>query len=174
MLVRKLRLQRGWSQEHLAELVGVTPRTIQRIERGYRPGLETAKALASVFEVDVSIFTTAEELPMQTNEQAREMPSLTEEEERAMEYVKGIKEFYFHLGFYVVFVVLYGLVWSGTLMFSPPPNKAFAVNFLLWGAFGWGVGLLFHGLVAFEKIGRRWPGADWERKAIEKRLGRKL
>lgn len=47
MLVRKLRLQRGWSQEHLAELVGVSVRTIQRIERGYSPGLETSKALAS-------------------------------------------------------------------------------------------------------------------------------
>jgi len=34
MLVRKLRLQRGWSQEHLAELVGVSVRTVQRIERG--------------------------------------------------------------------------------------------------------------------------------------------
>lgn len=60
MLVRKLRLQRGWSQEHLAELVGVSVRTIQRIERGYSPGLETSKALASVFEVDVSTFTSEE------------------------------------------------------------------------------------------------------------------
>ncbi len=174
MLVRKLRLQRGWSQEHLAELAGVTPRTIQRIERGYKPGLETAKALASVFEVDVSTFTTAEELPMHTNEQAHETPSLTEEEEGAMEYVKGVKEFYFHLAFFVVFVVVYGVVWSGTIFLVPTGARGFSVSFMLWGAFGWAVGLLFHGLVAFEKIGRRWPGADWERKAIEKRLGRKL
>lgn len=173
MLVRKLRLQRGWSQEHLAELVGVTPRTIQRLEQGYKPGLETAKALASVFEVDVSTFIT-EDLPMQSNENLNETPSLAGDEEAAMKYVKGIKEFYAHLGFFVLFVVVYGLAWGGVATFAPGPDRVFAINFLVWGALGWGVGLLFHGLVAFEVIGRQWPGADWERKAIEKRLGRKL
>lgn len=34
MIIRKLRLQRGWSQEQLAELTGLSTRTIQRIERG--------------------------------------------------------------------------------------------------------------------------------------------
>ena len=34
MIVRKLRLQRGWSQEQLAEMSGLSTRTIQRIERG--------------------------------------------------------------------------------------------------------------------------------------------
>ncbi len=33
-LVQKLRLQRGWSQEQLAELSGLSVRTIQRLERG--------------------------------------------------------------------------------------------------------------------------------------------
>jgi transcriptional regulator with XRE-family HTH domain len=31
MLVQKLRLQRGWSQQQLAELSGLKVRTIQRI-----------------------------------------------------------------------------------------------------------------------------------------------
>ena len=57
MIVRKLRLRNGWSQDQLAELTGVTVRTIQRIERGHKPSLETAKALAAVFEVDHSTFT---------------------------------------------------------------------------------------------------------------------
>ena len=56
MIVRKLRLRRGWSQDQLAEFTGVTVRTIQRIERGHKPSLETAKALAAVFEVDCSTF----------------------------------------------------------------------------------------------------------------------
>ena len=34
MLVQKLRLQRGWSQEQLAVVSGLSVRTIQRIERG--------------------------------------------------------------------------------------------------------------------------------------------
>jgi transcriptional regulator with XRE-family HTH domain len=37
MLIQKLRLQRGWSQEQLAELSGLSVRTIQRLERGQQP-----------------------------------------------------------------------------------------------------------------------------------------
>ena len=48
MIVRKLRLQRGWSQSQLAEMLGVATRTVQRLEQGQRPSLETAKALAAV------------------------------------------------------------------------------------------------------------------------------
>lgn len=52
--VKQLRLQRAWSQEQLAELTGLSVRTIQRIENGDRPGLETLSALAAVFEVNVA------------------------------------------------------------------------------------------------------------------------
>ncbi|WP_296082988.1 helix-turn-helix transcriptional regulator [uncultured Agrobacterium sp.] len=41
MLVQKLRLQRGWSQEQLATVSGFSVRTIQRIERGQSASLET-------------------------------------------------------------------------------------------------------------------------------------
>ena len=34
MLIRKLRLQRGWAQEQLAELCDFSVRTIQRLEKG--------------------------------------------------------------------------------------------------------------------------------------------
>lgn len=53
MQVRQLRLQRGWSQEQLAERCGLSVRTIQRIENGRPPGLASAAALAQVFHVDV-------------------------------------------------------------------------------------------------------------------------
>ena len=54
MLIQKLRLQRGWSQEQLAELSGLSARTIQRLERGQPASLETLKALGAAFDVDVS------------------------------------------------------------------------------------------------------------------------
>ena len=54
MLVQKLRLQRGWSQQQLAELSGLSIRTIQRIEGGQTPSVETLKSLAAVFEIDFS------------------------------------------------------------------------------------------------------------------------
>ena len=61
MIVRKLRLKRGWTQSQLAEMADVTSRTIQRIEQGQKPSLETCKALASVFEVDISIIQSLEQ-----------------------------------------------------------------------------------------------------------------
>ena len=52
--VKQLRLQRAWSQEQLAELSGMSVRTVQRIENGDQPSLETLSALAAVFEVSVA------------------------------------------------------------------------------------------------------------------------
>ncbi len=54
MIIRKLRLRSGWSQDQLAELSGLSIRTIQRIERGQKPSLESLKSLAAVFEMNVS------------------------------------------------------------------------------------------------------------------------
>ena len=56
MLTQKLRLQRGWSQEQLAILSGLSVRTIQRIERGQSASVESLKSIASVFEIDFSTF----------------------------------------------------------------------------------------------------------------------
>lgn len=52
--VKTLRLQRAWSQEQLAELASLSVRTIQRIENGEAPSLETLSALAAVFGVSVT------------------------------------------------------------------------------------------------------------------------
>ena len=49
MIVRKLRLDRGWSQEQLALLCNLSVRSIQRIEQGKRASMETLRSLASVF-----------------------------------------------------------------------------------------------------------------------------
>ena len=95
MIVRKLRLRHGWSQDRLAELTDVSVRTIQRIERGHKPSLETANALAAVFEVDVTMFITEHETmanlekhqPTQSNE------SLEPDEARALDYAKNVKDF---------------------------------------------------------------------------------
>ncbi|MDI9768134.1 MULTISPECIES: helix-turn-helix domain-containing protein [Pantoea] len=51
---RSRRLARAWSQEQLAELSGLSVRTVQRIENGDQPSLETLSALAAVFEVSVA------------------------------------------------------------------------------------------------------------------------
>lgn len=156
MIVRKLRLQRGWSQEHLAEVTGISVRTIQRIERGSKPGLESAKSLASVFEVDISIFNSGE---MVMNEQL----DLQNDEREAINFVKGIKGFYEHLAIYLVFVALDVFGVGRDL----PMHGLY-----VWMLVGWGVGVAIQGLVVYEVFG--WFTPKWERKLIEKRLGRKL
>ena len=54
MLIQKLRLQRGWSQQQLADLCGLSVRTIQRLEKGQDASVESLKSLAAVFEIDFS------------------------------------------------------------------------------------------------------------------------
>ena len=47
--LKKMRLERHWSQEQLADMSGLSIRTIQRIENGENAGLESLKSLAAVF-----------------------------------------------------------------------------------------------------------------------------
>jgi transcriptional regulator with XRE-family HTH domain len=152
MIVRKLRLQRGWTQEHLAEAAGLSARSIQRVERGHVPSLDTLNALAAVFEVPRSV--------LDPGETTMEATPLKDDEAEAIEYVKGLKEFYGHFFLYVLFVVVFGLVFG----FDQP--------FVYWGAIGWGLGVIANGLNAYEVLTFGTP--KWERRMIEKRLGRPL
>src|SRR5579872_4469722 len=97
MLIQKLRLQRGWSQEQLAEVSGLSVRTIQRLERGQAGSLETLKALASVFEIDLN--RLQESAPDMPNN-----PDIRPEEALALAHVRKVKAFYIHLIQYVVVI----------------------------------------------------------------------
>ena len=159
MIVRKLRLKRGWSQEQLAEVSGLCVRTIQRIERGQGPGLESSKSLAAVFEVPVTALRQEDDIMTEAKTPTR----ISSEEERIIEYVRDLKGFYTHLTSYVLVMLALFVI---NLVFTPGYIWAF------WAALGWGIGILVHGLNVFELI--NWFGPDWERRQVEKRLGRKL
>lgn len=47
------RKSKAWSQQHLAQVSGLSLRTIQRVEKNGSGSLETVKSLASCFELDV-------------------------------------------------------------------------------------------------------------------------
>jgi XRE family transcriptional regulator, regulator of sulfur utilization len=159
-IVRKLRLQRGWTQDQLAEFAGISVRSVQRVERGAEASLETLKSLAAVFEVDVNTLKNGE-APMLTD------TTVAPDEKEALEYVKGIREFYMHLFMFAVFVAVFPLMFGLRLGFDNP-----RVQMILLGFLGWAVGLVVHGLAAYEVV--RFLGPRWERALIEKRLGRKL
>ena len=97
MLIRKLRLEKGWSQEtQLAgEVSGLSVRTVQRLERGGNASLESLSALAAVFEVDVATLSTETSMYKQRDD-------LSDPEREALEYVRDIKGFYSHLIMYLI------------------------------------------------------------------------
>jgi transcriptional regulator with XRE-family HTH domain len=155
MMVRKLRLKRAWSQEQLAQFSGLNIRTIQRIERGQKAGLESLKSLAAVFEIELDDLLEKENMNSSDNYSA--------EESRIIDHVRDIKGFYSHLINYTVVILALFLV---NFLTSPGYYWAW------WPAFGWGIGLISHGISVFEVYS--FFGADWEKKQIEKRLGKKL
>ena len=52
-MIKSLRTKHHYSQEQLAQMSGLSLRTIQRVESGQSASLETLKSLAAVFEIDV-------------------------------------------------------------------------------------------------------------------------
>ncbi|WP_046007458.1 2TM domain-containing protein [Pseudoalteromonas rubra] len=155
MIIRKLRLQRGWSQEQLAECSGLSIRTIQRIERGQDPSLESLKSLAAVFETSIA--------SLKEEPDSMSQGSITQQEQRVIEQVRAIKDFYSHLTTYI----LVNLILFAINFFTSP-----GYIWAWWPALGWGIGLFSHWVSAFEVFDLF--GAKWEKRQIEKRLGRKL
>lgn len=157
MLIQKLRLKRGWSQQQLADASGLSARTIQRIEAGQPAATESLKCLAAVFEVDFSTLGGGETMTSQADTPA------DRQEEEAFRYVRKLRGFYVHLFQYAL--VNLGLL-AINLIFMPQRL------WVLWVIGGWGIGLLGH---AFSVFRPAWfLGPEWERQQVEKRLGRPL
>ena len=156
MLIQKLRLQRGWSQEQLADLSGLSVRTIQRLERGQPASVESLKALGAAFEID---FSDLKEPDMNTTMNQ----SVRADEALALAHVRNLKGFYMHL---VTYVLVIGFLTIVNLTVYPRNL------WVIWSALGWGIGILLHGLRVFDMV--PFLNGDWERRQVEKHLGRKL
>ncbi len=159
MLIQKLRLQRGWSQKQLATVSGLSTRTIQRIEGGQQPSLETMNTLAAIFEIDVS------QLSGQDRKDMPLTPNSTSEAEEAVAFarVRQIKAFYLH-------VVKYSAVMTFLLVINLTTSPSYL--WVVWPALGWGIGLVGHGLTTFELV--PFLNGDWEKRRVEHYLKRKL
>jgi len=160
MIIRKLRLERSWSQQQLAEYSGLSIRTIQRVEKNQMPSEESAKCLAAVFEVDandlLACFDTQpkKEASMSTLE-------ITQAEQRAMREVEEIIGFYKHLLSYCIVIPV---LWAINLF------QADDYYWAVWPTLGWGIGLASHRIGAFNLF--KLFGPAWEKRQIEKRLNR--
>ncbi len=184
MVIRNLRIERGWSQEQLAEISGVSTRTIQRIERGGKASLESLKCLAAVFETPISDLQKDINMTNPDN-------GLTEEDRAALKYAHYLKSYdrdydvdgglatqnmsdaergvvkhvrklkmFFTLAIFVDLVLVVLL----------------AINLLTWSGYLWmicptlGLGIIM-AVIAIWLFGFNGPvGESWERRQIEKRL----
>ncbi len=159
MIIRKLRLDKGLSQEQLASMAGINTRTLQRIERGANASPETLKCLAAVLETDFTILRKQQQMPEQTTQTRSE---LSKREREAMEYVRDIKSFYNHA---IIYILIIGVLAIYNVVSSPQHI------WVIWPAFGWGIGLAVHGLSVFEAF--NLFGSKWEKRQIQRRLQRK-
>jgi transcriptional regulator with XRE-family HTH domain len=58
-LIKTLREERAWSQEHLASVAGLSARTVQRLEAEGNASLESKMAIAAAFGVEPARLTPA-------------------------------------------------------------------------------------------------------------------
>ena len=163
MQVQKLRLQRGWSQQQLAELSGLSVRTIQRIENGSAASTESLKSLASVFEIDFSTLSSEPAMPDTPTSSPTHTASASQQEQLALLEVRKLKGFYLHLAQYVVVIAALCAI----NLLTTPHRLWF-----YWPALGWGFGILAHAATIFGWL--PFLGVDWEKRQVEKRLGRPL
>ena len=145
MLIQKLRLERGWSQQQLAGASGLSVRTIQRIEAGQPASTETLKSIAAVFEVDFS--TLNPETPMNSvTANAQE-----QQEREAFAYVRRLRRFYLQL---FQFTVIGVALFAANLVIKP------GYLWSLWAIGGLVFAVLVDAFLAFRPIGMLGP--DWE------------
>lgn len=165
MQVQKLRLQRGWPQQQLAELSGLSVRTIQRIENGSAASTESLKSLASVFEIDFSTLSSEPAMPDTPTPTSSPIhtPSASQQEQLALLEVRKLKGFYLHLAQYVVVIAALCAI----NLLTTPHRLWF-----YWPALGWGIGILAHAAAIFGWL--PFLGVGWEKRQVEKRLGRPL
>lgn len=156
MIVQEMRLKHGWSQQQLADISGLNVRTIQRIEQGQSASLESFKALGAAFNVDFSALQ---------EETVRNIVSTPEQTEifLAFRHVRKLRGLYSHAISFVI--VMSGLT---ALNLLTTPHRLWVIFPLL----GWGIGLLSHAVGVLNIL--PWFGPEWERRQVEKRLGRKI
>ena len=142
--IKEMRLERHWSQDQLAEMCGLSIRTIQRVENGENAGLESLKSLAAVFETNIV-----------DSDKKVEMEQIRKEEE----YVQNVKGFYKLLA-----VAILSLLVPFILAVSDSSNW----NVFLWILLSWGVLLGIYSLNVFDFFGE-----EWKRKMINNKFKKK-
>lgn len=150
-VLRQLREERSWTQEHLAATSGVSLRTVQRIEREGNASADSRLALAAAFGVDVAILAAkADPLAGAPNQVVADAPIPVESARR------GIDSFLRHLLIYLV---------VGAYLVYSDFSSGQADHWVQWPLMGWGLGVLLHGLNTWRRGSGGWTCVCQQREA---------
>lgn len=129
--LRLLRETRGWSQEHLAAVAGISARTLQRMEADGNASADSRMAVAVALGLDAAeLCAIAAPSPAATRSPRSEAPA--KRRPRA-----GMRAWLIHL---LLYVLVCGGLLLGNLLSNGTPGWA------IWPALGWGLGVTVHGL----------------------------
>lgn len=153
MTIKEKRLERGWTQAQLAEFSGLSERTIQRLEKGNPATAETLKCLAAVFEIEIAELGATEIL---------DETKLSEEEQLELKHIRAIRRFIVEL---IAYLIIVPLICLASYSHGNSLRNGLGV------AVGWGFWLAYCAIDLFDT--KAFLGKDWEKRQLEKRLGRK-
>ncbi|NVJ90987.1 MAG: 2TM domain-containing protein [Methylocystaceae bacterium] len=135
-LVKSLRREKGWTQEQLADISGLSVRTIQRIEKGDPCALDTAQALAAAFDTKADIFLSPVSQTTENDEDILTQLQKLNEQRQLRRRFKFIRHC-------ITYIIINAFLATLNLIQSPE-NIWF-----IYPLFGWGLGLALHGVKAF-------------------------
>jgi len=122
--IRQLREARGWSQEHLAEVAGLSARTVQRVEADGNASPESRMALSAALGVDTAdLGMSAAPTPPPA---PQDIPAATRS------------------GSLPRHLIVFFIVCTGLVIFDVMSHGA--ITWSKWPVLGWGIGLLMHWL----------------------------
>jgi transcriptional regulator with XRE-family HTH domain len=131
-VLRRLREERSWTQEHLAAVSGVSLRTIQRIEREGNSSAESRLSLAAAFGVDVSILAGQSENTLGVPTQPVDVVPFESEKPSQ----GSLDSFRRHLAIYLL---------VGTFLVYRDWSINHTLLWAYWPLMGWGIGVALHG-----------------------------
>ncbi len=155
--LRTRRLEKGWSQLQLAEFAGLSLRTVQRIEKGHTPTIESLKAIAAVFEINFNELIDGNQFS------SIDETKLSAEELDQLEHIREVQRFIRDL---IAFAVMAPFLFLLSWLDNPTGNWG------LWVVLFWGAYLAWEAFDVFDA--RDFFGKGWERRMLEKRIGRKI
>jgi len=124
--IKRWRDERCWSQEHFADVSGVSLRTIQRVEKGEACSRDTVMAMAAALNLDASALT------IDVDEFAKKAVSRKSEELRFM----FLLVFKIHLASFI-----FGIALLAIINFADGSSHLWFLEIATW----WGLGVIAHG-----------------------------